>query len=79
MRAAHKVSIYLDEESHRRLKAKANGMGVSLSEFMARAALDALRRPSRREVSNIMDRLRGEVPSTFTPAEIREMRDLGRE
>lgn len=75
---AHKVSVYLDEESHRLLTAKASGMGVSLSDFMARAALDALRQPTRREASATMDRLRGEVASRFTATEIRGMRDTGR-
>ena len=37
---AHKVSIYLDEHAHRELKAAASRLGQSLSEFMARAALE---------------------------------------
>ena len=74
----HNVSIYLDEEAHRLLKAKASRMGVSLSAFVARAALDALRQPTRREASATMDRLRGEVAARFTPAEVRETRDTGR-
>jgi uncharacterized protein (DUF1778 family) len=75
---AHKVSIYLDEHAHRELKAAASRLGQSLSEFMARAALESLRRPTRREAAEAMDRLREQVGSTFTAEEIREMRDAGR-
>ncbi len=78
-RDIHKISIYLDEEFHRTLKAKASTLGLSLSEFIARAARDALYQPSRGVASDSMDRLRCQVPSTFTAAEIRKMRDTGRE
>jgi hypothetical protein len=75
---SHKVSIYLDEQAHRELKAAASRLGVSLSEFMARAALESLRKPSRREAAETMHRLRKQAASSFTAQDIRDMRDTGR-
>lgn len=71
---AHKISVYLDDPTHRELKAAASHQGVSLSDFMARSAKEALRRPQRREAAQVMDRL----TRSTTADEIREMRDRGR-
>ncbi|MCL4543927.1 MAG: ribbon-helix-helix domain-containing protein [Chloroflexi bacterium] len=75
---AHKVSIYLNDETHRDLKAAASRLGVSLSEFMARAAVRALRQPNRREAADAMDQVRRQVATTFSADDIRELRDHGR-
>ena len=44
----HKVSVYLDDHTHRNLKVAASQQGLSLSEFMAHSAKDALQHPQRR-------------------------------
>ncbi|MCL4541904.1 MAG: ribbon-helix-helix domain-containing protein [Chloroflexi bacterium] len=74
----HKVSIYLDEETHRHLKTAASQLGLSLSEFMARAALNALRQPHRHAAAEAMDHLRRQIATAFSVDEIRSMRDCGR-
>lgn len=74
----HKVSVYLDDYTHRELKAAASQQGLSLSEFMARSAKDALQRPQRRAAALIMDQLRQQVAQPVTREELREMRDSGR-
>ncbi len=38
---SHKISVYLDDQTHRELKAAASRQGLSLSDFMTR-------RPKRR-------------------------------
>lgn len=76
----HKISVYLDDETHRELKAAASRQGLSLSDFMARSAKEALKRPQRREAARVMDRLRQQITrgGKATADEIREMRDSGR-
>ncbi len=75
---AHKISIYLDDQTHRELKAAASRQGLSLSDFMARSAKEALQRPRRQEAARLMDQLRQQITHPITAEEIREMRDDGR-
>ena len=75
---AHKISIYLDDQTHRELKAAASRQGLSLSDFMARSAKEALHRPRRQEAARLMDQLRQQITQPVTAEEIREMRDDGR-
>lgn len=75
---AHKISVYLDDQTHRELKAAASHQGLSLSDFMARSAKEALQRPQRQEVARIMDQLSQQITRPVTAEEIREMRDEGR-
>jgi len=75
---AHKISVYVDPELHRELKAYASKCGLSLSEFMVRAVKHYLHVPDRREVAKRMDEIRQSIPGTFTQKEIREMREEGR-
>lgn len=75
---AHKISIYLDDQTHRELKAAASRQGLSLSDFMARSAKEALQRPRRQEAARLMDQLRQQITHPVTAEEIREMRDDGR-
>ncbi len=75
---AHKISVYLDDQTHRELKAAASHQGVSLSEFMAHSAKEALQRPQREEAARIMDQLRQQITRPVMAEEMREMRDEGR-
>ncbi len=74
----HKVSVYLDDQTHRELKAAASYQGLSLSEFMARSAKHFLEHPHRRAAAQLMDQLRQHVSQPITQDEIRDMRDSGR-
>ena len=73
-----KISVYVDEELHRTLKAAARLRGISLSEFMVNAAKRAVHAPSRREAMARMDSVRNAVPGRFSSDLIREMREAGR-
>ncbi len=75
----HKISVYLDEELHKKLKAEASLRGKSLSEFMVDAALHALHSPQRQEAASKMDLIRESVKGYVSSDEIKNMRDLGRE
>lgn len=75
---SRKISVYVDEDLHRTLKAAASLRGLSLSEFMVGAAKQALHAPSRREAMARMDVVRDSVRDRFTPESIREMREEGR-
>ena len=75
---AHKISVYLDDQTHRELKAAASHQGLSLSDFMARSAKEALQRPQRQEAARVMDQLRQQIAPYVTADVIREMRDEGR-
>jgi uncharacterized protein (DUF1778 family) len=52
---AEKISIYVDKELHRALKAEASLRGKSLSEFMVEAAIHAVHVPDRKLASSKMD------------------------
>lgn len=75
---AHKISIYVDEELHRSLKSMASLEGISLSEFVARAARRALHAPDRRTAAAEMDRIRHSLRGTFSLEDLRAMREEGR-
>ncbi len=75
---AKKITVYVDEDLHRRLKAAASLRGQSLSEFMLEAARRLLEAPDRQRASAQMESLRRRIPTGFTPEELRAMRDEGR-
>ncbi|MCL6592083.1 MAG: type II toxin-antitoxin system HicB family antitoxin [Firmicutes bacterium] len=75
---AEKISVYVDKELHRALKAEASLRGKSLSEFMVEAALRILHAPDRRISSAKMDDIRNSVKGTFSGEELRIMRNEGR-
>lgn len=75
----HKVSIYLDDASHRSLKAAASAAGVSLSTFMAEAALRALKRTDRRRAGTDLASLRSRLMGRVAMEEILAWRGEGRE
>lgn len=75
---AHKISIYVDPELHREIKAFASKSGLTLSEFMVQAAKQYLHAPNRRDVAKRMDQIRQSIPQPFSQEEIREMRKEGR-
>lgn len=75
---SRKISVYVDEDLHRALKAAASLQGLSLSEFMVGAAKRALHAPSRQEAMARMDVVRDSVRDRFSPESIREMREEGR-
>lgn len=73
-----KISVYVDQELHRALKAEASIRGKSLSEFMVDAALNALHSPRRQIAASKMDLIRKSAKSSFTSDDIRNMRNEGR-
>lgn len=73
-----KISVYVDQELHRTLKAEASLRGKSLSEFMVDAALSALHSPRRQVSASKMDLIRKSAKRSFSSEEIRSMRDEGR-
>lgn len=75
---AHKVSIYLDDDTHRQLKTAASRSGMSLSAFMADAALQALHRPDRRMAHEALRALRPALAGRVAMEEIAEWRTGGR-
>ncbi len=64
---AEKITVYVDAELHRRLKAAASLRGQSLSEFMLEAARRLLKAPDRRRAAARMDRVRRHIQTRFTP------------
>lgn len=76
---AEKISVYVDQEMHRILKAEASLRGKSLSEFMVDAALSALHSPRRQESATKMDRIRESAKGYIRSEEIRNMRNEGRQ
>jgi fatty acid-binding protein DegV len=73
-----KITLYVDEELHHRLKAAASLRGQSLSEFMVEAALRLLQGSNRRQAAEEMDKLRSQIHGTFASDELRKMREEGR-
>jgi hypothetical protein len=76
---AEKISVYVDKELHRTLKAEASLRGKSLSEFMVEAALRTLHTPDRKMSSYKMDQIRNSVKGSVSSEELRAMRNEGRE
>lgn len=74
---ANKISIYVDPELHREIKAFASKSGLSLSEFMAQAAKKYLHTPDRQDIAKRMDHIRQFIDGEFSQNEIREMRREG--
>lgn len=75
---AEKITVYVDENLHRRLKAAASLRGQSLSDFMLEAARRLLEAPDRRQAAAKMDRVRSRIQSSFNPEEVQSMREEGR-
>jgi len=75
---AAKITVYVDEDLHRRLKSAASLRGQSLSDFMLEAARRLLEAPDRRRAAARMDEVRSRIRSTFTPEELRSLREEGR-
>lgn len=75
---ARKISVYVDEDLHKALKAAASLQGLSLSEFMLRSARLALKSPGRNAVAARMDSIRSQIGAKFSADEIRAMREEGR-
>jgi uncharacterized protein (DUF1778 family) len=78
MAMAAKITVYVDEDLHRRLKSAASLRGQSLSDFMLEAARRLLEAPDRRRAAARMDEVRSRIRSTFTPEELRSLREEGR-
>jgi hypothetical protein len=76
---AEKISVYINQELHRMLKAEASLRGKSLSEFMVDAALSALHSPQRQVSASKMDQIRESAKRYISSAEIRSMRNVGRQ
>ncbi len=76
---AEKISVYVNQELHRVLKAEASLRGKSLSEFMVDAALSALHSPRRQESASRMDIIRESAKKYVSSEEIRSMRNVGRQ
>ncbi len=76
---AEKISVYIDKELHRLLKAEASLRGKSLSQFMVDAAINALHSPGRQESASKMDLIRESVRGYVSSKELRDMRNVGRQ
>jgi hypothetical protein len=76
---AAKISVYVDQELHRVLKAEASLRGKSLSEFMVDAALSALHSPRRQDSASRMDIIRESAKEYVSSEEIRSMRNTGKQ
>ena len=74
---ARKISVYVDEDLHKTLKAAASFRGLSLSEFVLRSARLALKSPDRKTASARMDSIRNQIGVEFSTDEIRAMREEG--
>lgn len=75
---AKKVTVYVEEELHRRLKAAASLRGQTLSDFMLQAARLLLEMSDRRQAAQQMDRVRTGVSVETTLDELRTWREEGR-
>lgn len=75
---AAKITVYVDEGLHRRLKSAASLRGQSLSDFMLEAARRLLEAPDRRQAAARMDEVRSRIRSTFTAEELRLLKEEGR-
>jgi uncharacterized protein (DUF1778 family) len=75
---AKKVTVYVEEELHRRLKAAASLRGQTLSDFMLQAARLFLEMPDRRQAAQQMDHVRTGVTTKATLEELRTWREEGR-
>ena len=75
---AEKISVYVDQQLHRMLKAEASIRGKSLSEFMVDAALSALHTPRRQVSASRMDLIRESANREVSSEDIRSMRNVGR-
>ncbi len=78
MAVAKKITVYVDAELHRRLKAAASLRGQSLSDFMLEAARRLLEAPDRRRAAARMDRVRRRIQTVFAAEELKQMREEGR-
>ena len=74
---AQRISVYVDPETHRALKTAAGRSGLTLSEFVLRAALRDLNRPKRELAARHMDQVREAISGTFTEQDVRTMREEG--
>jgi predicted DNA-binding protein len=75
---AKKITVYVEEELHRRLKATASLRGQTLSDFMLQAARLLLEMPDRSEAAAQMDRVRQGVALPTSGDELRRWREEGR-
>ncbi len=71
---AEKISVYVDEELHRLLKAAAIHQGKTLSRFMVDAAVRTLHAPDRKSVAAAMDTVREAQEQYFSRGELLKMR-----
>ncbi len=75
---AEKISVYVDENLHRTLKATAVQQGKSLSQFMVDAAVRALHAPDRKVLAAEMDTVREKQEEYLSKEELHKMREDGR-
>lgn len=75
---AAKITVYVNEDLHRRLKSAASLRGQSLSDFMLEAARRLLEAPDRRQAAARMDEVRSRIRSPFTAEEFRVLKEEGR-
>jgi len=73
-----KITVYVDSARHRRFKATATARGLTLTEFMVRAAEDALRPPNREQAARQMDRVRTAFKGHASQDALRDWREEGR-
>lgn len=74
-----RITVYVDEETHRRLKAAASLRGKTLSGFLLEGALRLLEEGDRRPVALRMEGLRRRIRGRFGAEEIRALKREGLE
>lgn len=75
---AERITVYVDAERHRRFKAAAAGLGLTLTEFMVRAADQVLTVPERERAARQMDQVRAAFSEPLADGDMRRMREEGR-
>lgn len=75
---ARKITVYVEEELHRRLKAAASMRGQSLPDFMLQAARLLLETADRRQAAVRMDQVRRRIGAGPSGEEVRLWREEGR-
>lgn len=76
--AKTRISVYVDDDLHRKLKASASLLGMSLSDFMVEAAQRMLNTPNRGAAASAMEKVRTSVANKFSVSEILTLREEGR-
>ena len=73
-----RITVYVDAARHRRFKTAATSLGLTLTEFMVRAADHELTVPDRERAARQMDQVRAMFSGPLSPGDVLGMREEGR-